>query len=238
MPISVSSAPQLPRPRAAVAGLAGSLAGRAVVVALASALLAGGIAAVTSAPSRPGVSSRVARVPEIRTVPAAEWASFGILRRKRTATDSFRALAAGAGPSGANPGLARLAAPASARLAPLVVSVVPAEGSVCLRILLATDLASWQCQPTARALRGALRVVLGAVGSSRAGTPLAPTPASWAFLVGLVPDGVPTVTVTAAHGLTRTLPVHGNVYAARVRAPRAIAFTLPGRRSVSYAARG
>jgi hypothetical protein len=238
VPISVSSAPQLPRPRAAVAGLAGSLAVRAVLVAVTSALVAGAVATLTSSPSRPGAPSRAARVPEIRTVPGAEWASFAILRRARTATDSFKAIRSGVGPSGANPALARFAALPSTRLAPLVVSVVPASGSVCLRILLAKDLASWQCQSTARALRGALRVVLGPVGSSPKGPPLAAAPASEDFVVGLVPDGVPSVKITAAHGPPRTVLVHSNVYAARVRAPQAIAFTLPGHRSVSYPARG
>jgi hypothetical protein len=236
VPLGISSAPQLPRPRAAVAGLAGSLIVRAVLVALASALVAGAVATLTSAPS--GAPSPAARLPEIRTIPAAERAAFGILRRDRVATDSFQPIRAGAGPSGANPALARHAALPSARLSPLVVSVVPANGGVCLRILLAADLASWRCQPTALAASGALRVVLGPVGPSPKGTPPTPSPGGEDFVVGLVPDGVTTVTITAAHGLTRTVAVRSNVYGARVHAPRAITFTLSGHRSISYSLRG
>ena len=240
MPVGVSSAPQLPLPGAAPAGFPRSLALRAVVVLVASAGIAAGVATLTAGPvagsSRSSPAS-AATLPEIRTVPAAESASFGILRRERAATDSFTAIRSGAGPFGANPALARSVALPSVRLAPRLVSVVPANGSVCLRILLARDLASWQCQPAALADRGSLRVVLGPVAPRHAGARLAPSLAGDQFLLGLVPDGVPAVTISTAHGLTRTIVVHSNVYAAQVQAPKAIAFTLPGHRTVTYPVR-
>ena len=207
---------------------------------VASAAIAAGVTTLTAAPATDSSSlspATAASLPEIRTIPAAESAAFSILRRDHAATDSFTAIRSGAGPFGANPALARSVALPSGGLAPRLVSVVPANGSVCLRILLATDLASWQCQPAARADRGSLRVVLGPVARLRAGARLAPALAGDQYLLGLVPDGVPTVTITAAHGLTRTIVVRSNVYATRVHAPRAITFTLPGHRTVTYPVR-
>jgi hypothetical protein len=240
VPVSASSTPQLPLPGAAPAGLPRSLALRAAVVLVVSAGTAAGVATLTAGPatgSSPSSPPTAARLPEIRAIPSAESTPFAILRRERAATDRFAAIRSGAGPFGANPALARSVALPSAPLAPRLVSVVPANGSVCLRILLARDLASWQCQPASRADRGALRVVLGPVAPRRAGAPLSPSPAGEGFVLGLVPDGVPTVTITAAHGLTRTIAVHSNVYAAQVHAPKTIALTLPGHRTVSYPVR-
>lgn len=240
MPITASSAPQLPLPGAGSARLPRSLALRGAIVLVASAAFAAGVATLTAAPVTNSSSlSRAAAtsLPEIRTIPPAESAAFSILRRARATTDSFTAIRSGAGPFGANPALARSVALPPVRLAPRLVSVVPANGSVCLRILLARDLASWQCQPVALAGRGSLRVVLGPVARMRAGARLAPPAAGDQYLLGLVPDGVPTVTVTAAHGLTRTIVVHSNVYATRVHAPKAIAFTLHGHRTVTYPVR-
>jgi hypothetical protein len=240
VPLSVSSAPQGPLPGAAPAGLPRSLALRAAGVLVVSAGIAAGVATLTTGPvAGPSLASPpiAASLPEIRTIPSVESASFAILRRDRAATDAFTAIRSGAGPLGANPALARAVALPSVPLAPRLVSVVPANGSVCLRILLARDLASWQCQPAALADRGALRVVLGPVAAPRAGARVSPSPAGEGFLLGLVPDGVPTVTITVAHGLTRTIVVHNNVYAVQVHAPKAIAFTLPGHRTVTYPVR-
>jgi hypothetical protein len=44
------------------------------------------------------------------------------------------------------------------------------------------------------------------------------------------------VTITAAHGVTRTVVVRSNVYAATIFAPKTIALMLPGHRATSYPA--
>jgi hypothetical protein len=152
-----------------------------------------------------------------------------VLRRARTAHDDFSQIRAGAGPLGANPTLARtVLAPATpAGLLPRLVSVVPAAGAVCLRVLAAQGYARWWCLPTARAIRGSLIVAL-----------LAPSPtpraATSQFVLGLVPDGVSTVTIRSAGGVGHKLVVRSNVYATAVFRPVSIAFKLPGRGPVSY----
>jgi hypothetical protein len=70
----------------------------------------------------------------------------------------------------------------------------------------------------------------------RAGRPVAPPRISSQFIVGLVPDGVSAVTIHAARGLTRTVAVHDNVYAATIFAPRTISLILPGHRAAGYPA--
>jgi hypothetical protein len=44
------------------------------------------------------------------------------------------------------------------------------------------------------------------------------------------------VTIHAARGLTRTVAVHDNVYAATIFAPRTISLILPGHRAAGYPA--
>ena len=200
---------------------------------LVSAGVAAGVATLGSrasapAPSAPAVGIRAA-VPQISAVPAAEAAAFAVLRRARTAGDDFKQIRRGAGPLGANPVLARtVLAPAShAALVPRLVSVVPAAAAVCLRVLAAEGFARWWCVPTAQAVRGSLIVAL---------LPPAPTPraATTQFVLGLVPDGVSTVTVRSAGGVGHKLAVRSNVYATAVFRPVSIAFKLPGRGLVSY----
>ena len=89
-------------------------------------------------------------------MPRAESAAFAILRRARTVSDSFKEIQPGGGPFGANPALARSVGVPAGSLAPRLVSVVPANGGVCLRILRAEGIANWWCQPTALAARGGL----------------------------------------------------------------------------------
>jgi hypothetical protein len=210
---------------------------RAVAVLVASAGIAAAVATLTSgssssAPVAPRTSAPAART-EIQTVPAAESASFGILRRTRTATDSFKEIQAGAGPFGANPALARSVGVPRGSLAPRLVSVVPANGELCLRVLLAEGIARWWCQPTALAARG--RLIVGLRPSGRVGAP-APTPTSSQFVIGLVPDGVPAVTISTQRGLTRTVAVHSNLYATQIFAPKTISFTLSGHGTTRYQA--
>jgi hypothetical protein len=173
-----------------------------------------------------------AGAPEVSSVPAAEAAAFGVLRRPRTSADAFTEIRAGSGPFGANPDLARTAPlPASASpLSPRLVSVVPAANGVCLRVLESRAFAQWWCLPTARAADGALIVAL---------LPPSPTPraASRQYLLGLVPNGVSTVEITSAGGAGHKVAVTSNVYATAAYRPVSIAFKLPGRGLVKYRVR-
>jgi hypothetical protein len=63
----------------------------------------------------------------------------------------------------------------------------------------------------------------------------APAATGTQLLIGLVPDGVRRVTVSAADGATRVLAVRENVYDAQVSSPRRISFALGGA-SVSVSA--
>ena len=166
-------------------------------------------------------------IPEVRAVPAAEAASFGILRRPLRSTDAFAAVHPGSGPLGANPALARTLSEPKGGLSAGAVSVVPANGSVCLRVPFAKGGVQWWCQKLALARMGNLVTAL---------RPSGPLRASEQLVVGLVPDGVQAVTVTAAGGGRRSLPVRSNVYDAQVYAPQSISFDLPGYGIRSYPA--
>jgi hypothetical protein len=177
----------------------------------------------------PGTSrERIAlTLTEVRAVPPAEAASFAILRRPLRSTDAFAAVHAGSGPVGANPALARTLSEPKSGLSVGAVSVVPANGWVCLRVPLAKGGAQWWCQTLALAQRGKLVMALRPAGPLRAGEQL---------LVGLVPDGVRTVTVTAAGGVRRSVPVRSNVYDVQIYAPQSISIDLPGSGTRRYPA--
>ena len=204
-----------------------------------SAGAAAGVGTLTSGSSPPAPpATRAIGVirTEVHAVSPAQSASFGILRRARRPGDSFTALHAGPGPLGANPALARSVAVPRGALAPRLLSVVPANGNVCLRMLFGSGLAYWQCRTTQQAIGGALIVGLRPTGVLHAGRPVAPPRISSQFIVGLVPDGVSAVTIHAARDLTATVAVHDNVYAATIFAPRTISLILPGHRVASYPA--
>ena len=227
--------PRVALPQAPAAGSSRSLALRALGVLIASAAIAVAVATLTSGagPASPPAAAPPqpvhAAVPEVSAVPQVQAAAFAILRRPRTAADAFAEIHPGAGPFGANPMLARTAlAPARpGGVVPRLVSVVPAAGNVCLRILEAVRVAQWWCTPTARARRGALIVAL---------LPPAPTPAaaSTQFVIGLVPDGVRSVTVDGLGGGGHKLAVRRNVYATALYGPQKITFKIPGRGTESY----
>jgi hypothetical protein len=233
---TISSAPQVPLPGKRPAGLSRSLALRALALLIASAVVAGGAATLLSrsssppAPAAPQPAHSV--VPEIHAVPASEASAFAILRQPQRAGDIFRQIRAGAGPLGADPKLARtaLAPVAPSVIVPRLVSVVPARGAVCLRILETVSAAQWWCLPTAQAARGQLIVAL---------LPPAPKPvaASTQYVIGLVPDGVSNVTIRSVGGIGHKVTVRRNVYAGAVFEPDRITFKLPGRGTVSYAVR-
>ena len=220
MPIaSVSSAPRV----ASTAGSRRSLALRAAAVLAVSAAGSAAVATLSNA-SRP---QAVGAAGGIATVPPAEAAAFAILRAPRTAADDFRSIRPGAGPLGANPALARTALRPSLHdgLAPLLVSVVPADGAVCLRLLVTTQESRWWCAGLAAARRGALTVTLLHAGP-------VPLQRSRQFVVGLVPDGVRSVTLGSFRGVGHKVPVRRNVYATEMFAPATISFELPGRGAV------
>jgi hypothetical protein len=206
-------------------------------VLVVSAGIAAGVGTLTAGSSSPPATRPIAATrPEIHAIAPAESAFFGVLRRPRHPGDSFATLHAGAGPLGSNPSLARSVAVPAGALAPRLVSVVPANGNVCLRMLFSSGFSYWQCRTTQQAIAGALIVGLRPTGALHGGHPTAPPRISSQFIVGLVPDGVSAVTIHGARGGTRTVVVHNNIYAATTFAPKTISFRLPGRGAASYAA--
>jgi hypothetical protein len=199
-----------------------SLTRRAAALLVVSGVLAGGLSALLAPGGQSGPSAPPAR---LVAVPAAEAAPFAILRRPRTPADAFHEIDPGLGPMGANPALARTVREPAGGLSLGFVSVVPARGGVCLRIPFAGG-ATWWCQPTAKARVGSLRV--GLRPPSRLGS--APPALGNQLLIGLVPDGVRSVTVTSTGGAERRLPVRANLYDAQVYSPRRVAFELAGAR--------
>jgi hypothetical protein len=183
-------------------------------------VLAGGLSALLAPGGESAPSAPPAR---LAAVPAAEAAPFAVLRRPRTAADAFREIHAGLGPMGANPALARTLREPKGGLSVGFVSVVPARGGVCLRVPVAAG-ATWWCQPTANARDGLLRIALREPGRSGA----APAATGNQLLIGLVPDGVRSVTVSTASGASRRLAVREDVYDAQVDSPRRISFELGG----------
>ena len=236
MPIApgVSSAPQVPLPRAQ--GARSSLALRAAVVLAVSAAAAAAVGTLTSGSTPPATLRAPAPRPEIHAIQAAQSASFGVLRRPQHPRDLFATLHAGSGPLGANPSLARSVAMPAGALAPRLLSVVPANGSICLRLLFSSGVVYWECRTTGQAVEGELIAGLRRAGARAGRRPVPPPRSSSQFIVGLVPDGVRAVTITAARGVSRTLAVGANVYAATIFAPRTISFVLPGRGARSYPA--
>jgi hypothetical protein len=186
------------------------------------------LAGTLSALLAPGAQSKRSTPPAtIAAVPAAEAAPFAVLRRARTVSDAFRELQPGLGPMAANPALARTVREPVGGLSAGFVSIVPARGGVCLRIPRVPYPAAgavWWCQSTALARTGLLRVGLRAPGPRAA----APAVLGNQLLIGLVPDGVRSVTVTTATGVHRRVAVRSNLYDAQIYSPRRISFELAG----------
>ena len=198
----------------------------AAVLAVSAAAAAGGSALLSGSSPNSGEQT-VVTVPEIQSVPVAEAASFAILRRPLRTSDAFEVIRAGAGPLGANPALARTVREATGGLSAGIVSIVPANGGLCLRVPFASQSgAQWFCQPLAAAREGKLMMALRPAGRLRAGEQL---------LVGLVPDGVRAVTVATAAGI-RTVPVRSGVYDVQLSSPRRVSIDLPGAGVRSYTA--
>jgi hypothetical protein len=158
---------------------------------------------------RPGASSEPQALPP-RVAPTthvdrAVEASFGVLRRDRTAADiNAQVSAAMAGSladrSGANAAMARLAV----KEGDDALYAIPGVGSIC-SALASEEGVDVGCTDAARAKAG-YRV---AVMATRSGTKV----------YGLAPDGVPGVTVTRAAGGPMTVDVVDNGYIADVEGP-------------------
>lgn len=200
-----------------------------------SAGLAVGVAKLTTGSAAGGPGGGAAalpnaaspNVPAVRSVPAGEAALFGVLRSARTRGDRVATLRAGAGPLGANPALARVVREPRRGLSAGVVAVVPARGAVCLRVPYGRVIAQWWCQRTGLAARGLLLSAVRPGGRLRASDQL---------IIGLVPDGIRTVLVSAAGGVRRVVPVRENVFETQIYDPRRVVIELPSGRAVSYAA--
>ena len=226
MSVTSSSSPVRSGP-ARSQGLSRSLALRAGAVLAVSAAAAASGSALLSGSSPSAAGQTTATLPEIQSVSAAQAASFAILRRPLRPSDAFAVIHPGAGPLGANPALARTLHEATGGLSAGIVSVVPANGALCLRVPFATAGAQWFCQPLAAAREGKLVMALRPAGRLGAGEQL---------LIGLVPDGVRAVTVTTAAGSARTVPVRSDVYDIQLSSPRKVSIDLPGAGVRSYPA--
>jgi hypothetical protein len=187
---------------------------RGVAVVVLSAVVAAG----TSLALGRGRPVMARATSEVRAVPPGEAASFRILRRPLRAGDAFVALRPGSGPVGADAALARTVRVPGGGLAIGGVSVVPANGWVCLRVPIVSG-ARWWCQTLALAREGKLIVALRPSGPLRR--------VGRQFLAGLVPDGVRSVSVTTAGGAGRRLRVRSNVWSAVIDAPLSVAIALP-----------
>lgn len=182
----------------------------AAVVALCALAAAGTSLALRRAPPA------VARTPaEVRSVPGGEAASFAILRRPLRAGDAFAAIRAESGPVGANAALARTVRVPGAG----AVSVVPANGWVCLRVPISRGGAQWWCETLPLARAGKLIIALRPPGPLRQG--------ERQFLAGLVPDGVRSVAVTAAGGARRRVRVRSNLWSTLIDAPLTVTIAPP-----------
>jgi hypothetical protein len=184
-------------------------------------------AAATAAAPGGGAGTQTAGdfAPEapVSAVPAAESASFGVLRRAQGAADAFGPATVAATPAGANPALARSVAVPTSSLSAGRVWVMPADDAICLRVVDPLGGDGWVCSTTSDAVAGRL---IGAMRSSTGDT-------GPAFVHGLVPDGVAEVTVTGPTGGTVDVPVTDNVYATTIPAtPATVTYTPSDAQSV------
>jgi hypothetical protein len=199
-----------------------------MLVLVLSAGLAAGISELTSGSGAQPTTADPASAPEIGAVPAREASLFAILRTPRTASDAFAPVRArGTAPLGANPALARSVHEPRGGLSSGLVSVVPANGAVCLRVPSGHDVAQWWCQRTAAAARGQLLMAVRPPGRLRASDQL---------IIGLVPDRVRSVLISAAGGVRRAVAVRHNIYDTQIYAPTSVLIDLPGRSTVRYRA--
>lgn len=148
-----------------------------------------------------GPGSRWARLPEplpiVSSMPPELAQAFALLRRPQVESDRLpdeqhRVIEGPMGRRGLNPELARRATTEVGD-----VWVVPGNGFVCH-----IDDGGAGCCPTRLAAAGQM-VSWGSTNSP-----------GRTFVHGLIPDGVPEVTVVAENGPSRTLPVHENLYGA------------------------
>ena len=165
------------------------------------------------------------RAREEQVISAEQASQLGILRRPRSSTDAVPQSVVQklspttfVGANGANFDLSRRVH----GLPEGAAWVVPGAGHVCV-IGISKTAAGGEishpasggesCAPNAGIAEGA---VMSYGGSSRG--------VESVFVVGLVPDGVSTVTATAADGRTTSIPVYENVYIANLHGGTSLAF--------------
>ena len=145
-------------------------------------------------------------LPTISTIPATQASAFGILRRAQLPADvlpqdRWAQFSTGAlSRLGFNPALMRMVTTGTGH-----VWLIPGNGWLCLDLAASSSATSldgggMECNTTRQALAG--RMVTWTTSESGSQT----------IVEGLVPDGVPEVTLTAADGTTRAVPVTDNVY--------------------------
>jgi hypothetical protein len=145
----------------------------------------------------------------ISQVDAAEASAFGVMRRPLASSDvvPIDQLISFSASSGANPSLARRVLPGAPQgQVSGAAWLVPGDGKVCLISI----------SRSSRALGGAGCLIDEAAITGKLIVESTSTEAGGGALVaGLVPDGVPTVTLTSG-GRTWSVPVKENVYMAEV----------------------
>ncbi len=157
----------------------------------------------------------------VEQVDPAQRQSFGLLRRSQRASDRLsradNSLLDSDGyfttKYGANLALARTVGSGSSTRGRIMV--IPAREFICVLVPDGHGNAGGGCQRTGYAEAGGLWTTHSGDKSQAPGEE---------FLVGLVPDGVTSVTVTAADGSQRSLAVNDNVYAGSVSGARSITF--------------
>lgn len=178
----------------------------AVGAVVVTGVAAGGIA--VAAQSGDTTQQRLAQTQaeQPSTIPSDEAASFGILRTAEqtvpdAVTEAFAHTPEYAGAFAPNPKLAR----ALAQTNPYTGTspwLVAADGGLCLYVPDTDGSSAVTCNTLDEAKAGELHLVLAPFGRA-------------SYVVGVVPDGVTSVSVSNADGSSARLPVNGNTYALR-----------------------
>jgi hypothetical protein len=190
------------------------------VLAVATASAAGAIAIVdaqgdaATGPPAWAPAAQANNQARLPTVQAAQSAAFGVLRRSQVGAEGVTGTPTG--PFGANRALERTVTAGS--VGP--VSVVPANNAVCLRATEDPTGPGWACGPTDGVAKNGLMLTIHK------------SDAAQVVGIGMVPDGVATVTLTSDIGAT-TLPVKDNVYGFQASHPTMVTFDSGGQTLVS-----
>lgn len=154
------------------------------------------------------MGDRIGGVPRITSISDAQSSAFAILRRPQVEGDALPEdrwpayEGGGIGRCGLNPGLAR-----RARTELGNVWVIPGSGYICLALAESSSPSSLD--------GGGVNCVATEVAVSEGTVTWTSIRSGDQDIVhGLVPDGVRELTLTAQNGVSKTVPVHDNVYGA------------------------